>query len=43
LSVRQRSVALAAGVALFPVALVLSGAEIAAGAGGSVCVEARRT
>jgi SAM-dependent methyltransferase len=42
LTAAQRVRALAAGVALFPVALALSGAEIAARAGGSVCVEARR-
>jgi SAM-dependent methyltransferase len=38
----QRVATLVAGVGLFPVALALSAAEIAAHAGGSVCVEARK-
>jgi SAM-dependent methyltransferase len=42
LTASQRSLTLAAGAALFPAALALSGAEIAARSGGSVCVEARR-
>jgi SAM-dependent methyltransferase len=42
LTASQRSLTLAAGVALFPAAVALSGAEIAARSGGSVCVEARR-
>jgi hypothetical protein len=36
------AVTLAAGLALLPLALVLALAEIAARAGGTVCVEARR-
>jgi hypothetical protein len=42
LTASQRALTLAAGVALLPAALALSGAEIAARSGGSVCVEARR-
>jgi len=39
----ERLIALVAGVALLPLAVALAGVEIAARAGGSVCVEARRT
>ena len=38
----ERSLALTAGVVLLPLAAALAGAEVATGAGGSVCVEARR-
>jgi hypothetical protein len=42
LSTRSRALALAAGVALFPVAAVATAFEIAARRGGVVYVEARR-
>ena len=42
LSPGQRLATLASGIALFPVAAVLSAVEVVARAGGSVCVEARR-
>jgi SAM-dependent methyltransferase len=43
ISGRRRALTLAAGAALFPLALTLAGAEIGARAGGSVYLEARRT
>jgi hypothetical protein len=42
LSPRRRAATLAAGVTLAPIALVLSAAEVRAGAAGTVYVEARK-
>jgi hypothetical protein len=42
LTSRQRVAAVAAGVAASPLALALAGAEVAARAGGTVYLEARR-
>jgi hypothetical protein len=43
ISTLERRATLTAGVALSPFAAVLAAAEVAAGAGGTVYVEARRT
>jgi hypothetical protein len=43
ISSSRRTMTLAAGLGLAPVATILAAAEVAAGAGGTVYIEARRS